>query len=140
MARYSRRETIKLALTGFILSPFGCTSTPPSSAKSDDRTEVPPLNSGVRDSLTIIAKKRKKLTHVKHCGKLWLDQQKPRPTIADLETRFAASLSGTSEEMQRTFQQLHARDIKEDRFVSVTGWLLTETETHLYAMFALLDP
>ncbi|MGB0646898.1 MAG: hypothetical protein ACPGQS_06975 [Bradymonadia bacterium] len=89
--------------------------------------------------IEVLKKDRKRLEHAKRCGTLWLDQQKSRPTIADLEARFRPLLSGTSEEMRRAFQQQHTRDIEDDRLVSVTGWLLTETETHLYAMFTLLE-
>ena len=97
------------------------------------------MTTNVPNKINLLKKDRKRLEHAKLCGKLWLDEQKPRPTVADIETRLAPLLSGTPVEMRRAFQEQHRRDVAEDRLVSVTGWLLTETETHLYAMFTLLD-
>ena len=139
MHHYSRRDAIQLALTGFILSPFGCTPSPPRSSQPDSSSKTAQMTSSLQNTIEVLKKDRKRMEHAKHCGTLWLEQQKPRPTIADLEARFSPLLSGTSEEMRRAFQQQHKRDIKDDRLVSVTGWLLTETETHLYAMFTLLE-
>ena len=139
MKRYSRRDAVKFALTGFILSPFGCTPPPPHPSKPDSSSRPAQVTTNVPNKINLLKKDRKRLEHAKLCGKLWLDEQKPRPTVADIETRLAPLLSGTPVEMRRAFQEQHRRDVAEDRLVSVTGWLLTETETHLYAMFTLLD-
>ena len=79
---------------------------------------------------------RRDLHSAKVVGRLWLRAQHPQPNNETLVQLLFVGELRSPEQLRDQLQAQHQRDLEEGRLTEVNGWVISETEAHLYALIA----
>ncbi len=112
MADFTRRQLLAAALPLF--AALGC--------HRRQLRKLPPEHA--RDSASII-------------GRAWLDTQPAEPDPAALVEELTRGAPSDPAALAAHLEEMHLEDLELGRTRSVNGWLLSATETKLYAIVAL---
>jgi hypothetical protein len=136
----SRREMLEIAILGLCLPKLGCVDDTQSTHTPTSSRLVPKMNQAQLQMAKELPSSRQKLKQARKCGELWLSAQAEQPK---LETLLIGLLPDTYTDNQRLTQWVknrHLTDINADQYEQISGWTLSRTETHLYAVLALTEP
>ena len=140
MKLLSRREMLEIAILGLCLPNLGCfdgtqstgTRTPPRLALKANQAQLQMAKS--------LPSSRQKLRQARKCGELWLNAQVDQPKIGALLAGLLPEEYVDSRAVTQWVKDKHLADISADRYEEISGWTLSRTETHLYAVLALSQP
>ena len=121
----TRRHALRL-LAAFGLLPLGC----------DDPAPRAPGPSSPGDRLVALRPDRQAAAVI---GRTWLDAQPDAPSTAELLRELAPDESLEPNALREAWQRAHRKDLLAERYESISGWQLSRSEVHLYALLARLS-
>lgn len=140
MKPLSRREMLEIAILGLCLPNLGCVDdTQSTHARTPPRLALK-LNQAQLHMAKALPSGRQKLKQARKCGELWLNAQVEQPKIGTLLVGLLPEKYADSRAVTQWVKDKHLADINADRYEQISGWTLSRTETHLYAVLALSKP
>jgi len=140
MKPLSRREMLEIAILGLCLPKLGCVDDTQSTYALTPPRLVPKANQAQLQMAKELPSGRQKLKQARKCGELWLSAQAEQPKLESLLTGLLPEKYTDNQGLTQWVRDRHFADIGADRYEQISGWTLSRTETHLYAVLALSKP